>query len=353
VFNHLKLKSKIISFLKRVYTEDRLFVILPLVFIIAIFIISLVNSIHETKKQNELEQPIKNVERDLIISPTDAGTKKTADFNNLVYYNSYQNMNYLESLFQNWTRLLDLFSSNANFHQQIKTLNRKDLERISERVKKVYDEFKIGNVRELVDEFGELIVKECNYYKLDWRLVLAIIRQESFFNAYAKSRAGAFGFMQIMPKTGAGLQNRLRLDDTRTPKNNLIAGIYYYATLVSNFEFVGEDKYKFALAAYNAGLGRVIDAMTITYYYGLDYNKWENVKEAYPLLASSEDSIHALVWPSSKRPPYGTLNNWKEPYNYVRSIMFYYNEYKKIYESNLKEDKKKNVKKHKKSKKNK
>jgi len=346
----VEIKNKIVSFIKSVYTKDRFFVLLPLVFIITIFVISLVNSIQETKKQNESEQPIKNVESDLIISPTDDGTKKTTNFNKIVYYNSYLNINYLESLFQNWTRLLDLFSSNANFHQQIKTLNRKDRERISDRVIKVYDEFKIGNVQELVDEFGELIVKECNYYKLDWRLVLAIIRQESFFNAYAKSRAGAFGFMQIMPKTGSGLQSQLRLEDTRTPKNNLIAGIYYYATLVSNFEFVGEDKNKYALAAYNAGLGRVIDAMTITYYFGLDYNKWENVKEAYPLLASSEDSIHTLVWPSSGRPPYGTLNNWKEPYNYVRSIMFYYNEYKKIYESNLKEDK---VKKKKKPKKNK
>ena len=349
----MEIKSKIVSYIKSVYSKDRLYVLLPLVFIITIFVISLVNSIHETEKQNESEQTIKNVESDLIISPMDDGRKKTANFNKIVYFNSYQNINYLESLFQNWTRLLDLFSSNANFHQQIKTLNRKDLERISDRVKKVYDEFKIGNVQELVDEFGELIVKECNYYKLDWRLVLAIIRQESFFNAYAKSRAGAFGFMQIMPKTGSGLQSQLRLEDTRTPKNNLIAGIYYYATLVSNFEFVGEDKYEFALAAYNAGLGRVIDAMTITYYFGLDYNKWENVKEAYPLLASSEDSIQALVWPTAKRPPYGTLNNWKEPYNYVRSIMFYYNEYKKIYESNLKEDKQKKVKKKKKSKKNK
>ena len=149
----MELKSKILSHIKSVYSKDRLFVIVPLVFIIIILVISLVNSIHETNMQSESGQTIKNTESDLIISPTDDGTKKTANFNKIVYYNSYQNMNYLESLFKNWTRLLDLFSSNANFHQQIKTLNRKDLERISERVKKVYDEFKIGNVQELVDEF--------------------------------------------------------------------------------------------------------------------------------------------------------------------------------------------------------
>jgi len=333
-------KIRINSFLKFIYAKERLFIILPIVLIVIILIISLVNTIQETKEQSEFNPSIKNVESDLIITPTEEVSEEKTDFNNLVYFNSYRNIDYIESLLENWTRLFDLFSSNANFRQQIKTINKADLERITEKVRKVQKEFKLGNVNRLVEEFGYLIVTECNYYKLDWRLVLAIIRQESFFNAYAKSRAGAYGLMQIMPQTGSGLQNQLRLEDTRTPKNNLIAGIYYYATLVASFEFVGEDKYKFALAAYNAGFGRVIDAMTITHFYDLDYNKWDNVKDAYPLLASSEDSIHALVWPQTKRPPYGTLDNWKEPYNYVRSIMFYYNEYKKMYESNLKEEKK-------------
>lgn len=334
-----KIKTKTVSILKIAYAKDRLFIILPSVLIVVIIVISLINSIQEIKEQTEHDPSIKNVESNLIITPTEETSREQTDFTNVVYYNSYKNIDYIESLLENWTRLFDLFSSNANFRQQIKTINKDDLERIAERVRKIQKEFKLGNVNRLVEEFGYLIVTECNYYKLDWRLVLAIIRQESFFNAYAKSRAGAYGLMQIMPRTGSGLQNQLMLEDTRTPKNNLIAGIYYYATLVASFEFVGEDKYKFALAAYNAGFGRVIDAMTITHFYDLDYNKWDNVKEAYPLLASSEDSIHALVWSQTKRPPYGTLDNWKEPYNYVRSIMFYYNEYKKMYESNLEEEK--------------
>ncbi|MEZ4691215.1 MAG: hypothetical protein R3A12_14050 [Ignavibacteria bacterium] len=74
-------------------------------------------------------------------------------------------------------------------------------------------------------------------------------------------------------------------------------------------------------------------------------------KEAYPYLSSKEDSIHALVWPETKRPPYGTLDNWKEPYNYVNSIMFYYDAYKKMFESNLEEPATVTVKKIKKEKK--
>ena len=175
-----------------------------------------------------------------------------------------------------------------------------------------------------------------------------MIRQESYFNPEAVSRAGAYGFMQIMPGTGRGLQSELNLSDTKDPANNLTAGMYYYAKLVASFEFTGEEKYKFALAAYNAGLARVVDAMTITNYFGKDYTKWDNVKECYPYLASNRDSIHNLVWPNLGRPPGGSLNNWQEPYKYVEYIMFYYENYKQYYPSNLDEPKVKKSKKKKK-----
>jgi membrane-bound lytic murein transglycosylase MltF len=153
------------------------------------------------------------------------------------------------------------------------------------------------------------------------------------------SHAGAFGLMQIMPRTGMDLQNILQLEDTRTPQNNLIAGIYYFATLVADYEFTDEDKYQFALCSYNAGLGRTIDAMSITYYFGQDYKKWDYVKENLKHLSSKSDSLHKLVWPQSKRPSYGTLENWLEPYNYVTFVMFYFEEFKKLFDSNLKDEK--------------
>ncbi len=296
--------------------------------------------------------PVSNSgENDNVISPTGANKRKVKDIDKVINASSYDNAEYIESLLKDWPMLFDLFTSNANFRQQAKTVHLRDLERIAEKVQMVSKEFKLGNVENLVKELGDVIRQECDYYKLDWRIVLAIIRQESYFNANARSHAGAFGLMQIMPRTGEGLQNELKLEDTQTPKNNLIAGIYYYATLVSQFREFGDDKYKFALASYNAGLGRVIDAMTIAAYFGKDYKQWENVKEAYPYLSSKEDSIHALVWPDTKRPPYGTLDNWKEPYNYVNSIMFYYDAYKKMYESNIDEPASTTVKKKKSKKK--
>jgi hypothetical protein len=301
-------------------------------------------------EQNLSDRNIKNTESEVIISP---------DINNVQKDNSKFNPNEkyffivqkCENLFQNWNEVFDYFAANKSFVTKNKSLDSAGLEKLSDKIKKVPNVFSVGNVQELVDEYGDLIKSQCTYYKMDWRLILALIHQESLFNSNAVSRAGAFGLMQIMPRTGLGLQNELNLEDTKTPQNNLTAGIYYYATLVANFEFTGEEKYKFALAAYNAGFGRVVDAMTITYYFGKDYKVWDNVKENYPYLSSKQDSIHALVWPQTKRPPNGTLENWMEPYKYVENIIFYYGEYKKYFKSNLPEPKTKEPKKKKSKKK--
>jgi len=331
-------QSSSLSYINSINKLKKVFVfIIPVVLILVLIFYSYNQSIlyKDSLYKNISENPTR--EEDNVIAPTGDNKVKVEDLDKLISQKSFNHVVYIEGLLKDWPILFDLFTSNANFRQQAKTLNIKDLERVTDKVQMVSKEFKLGNVDNLVKELGDLIKQECNYYKLDWRMVLAIIRQESYFNATARSHAGAFGLMQIMPRTGEGLQNQLQLEDTQTPKNNLIAGIYYYATLVSQFREFGDDKYKFALAAYNAGIGRVIDAMTLTAYFEKDYKSWENVKEAYPFLSSKEDSIHALVWPDSKRPPYGSLDNWKEPYNYVNSITFYYDAYKKMFESNLEE----------------
>ena len=59
------------------------------------------------------------------------------------------------------------------------------------------------------------------------------------------------------------------------------------------------------------------------------------LKESYPY-HHPKDSVHALVGRIQK-DLVGTLDNWKEPYNYVNSIMFYYDVYKKCLESNIDE----------------
>ena len=318
--------------------KNRFYLVSGIGLVLIAVILSYIDTASFISKNPGLES-IDKKEGDLVISPSAGGDSyEKPALGNYLNYKSYENVYYFENLFKSWSKIFDVFTSNSNYKLNILT-DPNNPNSLSEQMVFTPPEFRVGSEDGLIDLYGGFIAEECTRYGLDWRLVLAMIRQESFFNSEAESHAGAYGLMQIMPGTGAGLQQELRLTDTRTPKNNLIAGIYYYAVLVASFDFTGEDKYKFALAAYNAGLGRVVDAMTIAAYMELDYTKWENVKEMYPYLSSKADSVQSEVWPDRKRPAYGTLDNWREPYNYVTSIMYYYDEYKKIYESNLKEKK--------------
>lgn len=89
-------------------------------------------------------------------------------------------------------------------------------------------------------------------------LNLAIVRQESGFDARARSRAGARGLMQVMPGTAkitakaAGVRYDLaRLGSERN--YNARIGQCYLSQLLERFD----GSYPLAIAGYNAGPGRV------------------------------------------------------------------------------------------------
>lgn len=94
--------------------------------------------------------------------------------------------------------------------------------------------------------------------KAERSLLFAITRQESAFERDAVSRAGARGLMQLMPATASSIANKMQLPFS---VDRLIAdGIYnvllgraYLETLIEDFG----GSYTLAIAAYNAGPGRV------------------------------------------------------------------------------------------------
>ena len=95
--------------------------------------------------------------------------------------------------------------------------------------------------------------------RVDPFLVLSVIRQESFFNAAAVSRAGAVGLMQIMPKTGRRLARRFGLNSFSRrqlfdPGLSIQLGTRYLAEQVRAFEGTADSlSWQLGLAAYNAG----------------------------------------------------------------------------------------------------
>ncbi len=88
-------------------------------------------------------------------------------------------------------------------------------------------------------------------------LALAIMRQESEFDAQAKSSANALGLMQLLPSTARQMAQKLEMkyavDQLYLPEYNVTLGSYYLSRLINSYD----GSYVMAIAAYNAGPGNV------------------------------------------------------------------------------------------------
>ena len=98
-------------------------------------------------------------------------------------------------------------------------------------------------------DLDEIVERAARENQLDSDFVHAVIRAESRGNARALSKKGAQGLMQLMPQTAASLGVKNSLD----PSENVNAGTKYLRQLLIRYK---NDPVR-ALAAYNAGAGRV------------------------------------------------------------------------------------------------
>ncbi len=178
-----------------------------------------------------------------------------------------------------------------------------------------------------VQRYGPIVQSYSRKYNLDWRLVLAVMRHESRFMANAVSHRGAFGLMQIMPATQVELAGKLGVDETETPSNNIKAGIYHLQQLYRSIEAADEENHiRLTLAAYNAGLHRVLDAQDVASFLGDMPSEWDAVKSTLPLLSRRYQTLHSNIWLSGK-PRAGYFSDWRQTINYVESVMSYYDHY--------------------------
>jgi soluble lytic murein transglycosylase len=110
--------------------------------------------------------------------------------------------------------------------------------------------------------YEDLVRAEAQARQVDHALVAALIRQESNFEPRAVSRVGAAGLMQIMPEVGRKLATShgfatWRDPFLRQPEVNVQLGTSHLASLLRQYKDVSH-----ALAAYNAGSGRVARWLT-------------------------------------------------------------------------------------------
>lgn len=92
-----------------------------------------------------------------------------------------------------------------------------------------------------------------NSKSFDPIIALSLIRQESGFNATARSHVGARGLMQLMPNTARQMKRRLNTRQLYNPKLNIKLGTTFFERLLGHYD----ENLVYSLAAYNAGKRRV------------------------------------------------------------------------------------------------
>ena len=100
-------------------------------------------------------------------------------------------------------------------------------------------------------QVAKIIQQNAKQHGVDPKLVQAMIRQESGFNPTAVSPKGAMGLMQLMPETAASMG----VEDPFDVEQNIKGGIRFLKICLKRFD----QNLPLALAAYNAGPGRVVE----------------------------------------------------------------------------------------------
>ena len=161
-------------------------------------------------------------------------------------------------------------------------------------------------------DYQETIKEEASQFGFDWRLIAAVIYQESHFDPQATSYTGVQGLMQVTQDTAQemGITNR------QDPEQSIHAGVKYLSRLYARFEEISnqEQRLRFALASYNIGYGHVRDAQRLAQKQGLDPNKWSSLLTTLPQLRQSKYYTQTR---------YGYARG-TEPVRYIKRIFAYY-----------------------------
>ncbi len=147
---------------------------------------------------------------------------------------------------------------------------------------------------------------------LEWQMLAAIAYQESHWDPNATSPTGVRGMMMLTRATA----DRMNIRERTNAEQSIKAGSEYLHLLINQLPqtIPAEDKIWFGLAAYNMGIGHLLDVRRLTKQLGGDPDNWLDVKKNLPLLA--EKRYYTQL-------KYGYARGF-EAFQYVENIRRYY-----------------------------
>lgn len=159
--------------------------------------------------------------------------------------------------------------------------------------------------------YEEAIRRASKKYGFDWRLIAAMVYQESHFDPEARSYTGVEGIMQLTQVTA----DELGVSDRLNAEEAIRGGVRYLKQLYDRFEDAGEpDRTLIALAGYNVGYGHVLDAQKMADELGMNPNSWSALQQVLPMLR----------YPRYYQNTEHGYCRGTEPVRYVRRIRTYY-----------------------------
>jgi membrane-bound lytic murein transglycosylase MltF len=166
--------------------------------------------------------------------------------------------------------------------------------------------------------YVEYFKKHAGQYNFDYLMIAAQAYQESMLDQSKRSRVGAVGIMQVIPKYAAA--SPINVPNVNTADKNIEAGVKMLRNIADTYfndpAISQVDKTLFTFASYNAGPNRIVRLRKKAAEDGFDPNKWFGNVE----LEVAEDIGQETV-------------------GYISNIYKYYVAYKLTQEQNLEKQK--------------
>ncbi|GAB5410213.1 MAG: transglycosylase SLT domain-containing protein [Balneolaceae bacterium] len=167
-----------------------------------------------------------------------------------------------------------------------------------------------------ISPYDSLMQRVAEEFDLDWVMLTAIAAQESKFDPYSESWAGARGIMQVLPRF-----SEVQKDSLYVPEINVREGARIIKEHLEHYSYMDStNQWKIALATYNAGMGHVADARRLSIDQNKNPNEWEPISESLLKLMQRRYYQNAR---------YGFCRGI-ETVRYVNEIMNRYNTYQAI-----------------------